>query len=79
MIKHSPKTLLPADSFYVIIHAHRQFFTTFHAAAFQDRPAISGSHARPETVHAQPAMNSWLISPLWHNLSFRSGIINDNL
>jgi hypothetical protein len=50
----------------VIVHPRRQANAAASAAASQHFASIGGSHARPETMHAQAAANLWLISSLRH-------------
>ena len=56
----------------MIIHRHGQLMATLRAAALEDDPTVSGGHASPKAVHAQSAMNFWLISPLRHYYTFLS-------
>jgi len=59
-----PGSPLPTNPFNVIVHADGEFVAATSAAALEDFATISGSHASPEAVHAQAAVNLRLISPL---------------
>jgi hypothetical protein len=50
----------------MIVHRYGQFVAALGAAPLQNILAVRSPHAMTETVHAQAAMNFWLISPLRH-------------
>jgi hypothetical protein len=58
---------IPVNFLNVVIFCNRQAIATFGAPGFQDFAPISRRHARPKTVHAQPAADFGLVSTFGHS------------
>jgi hypothetical protein len=67
---HRKQGLLPTNPFNVVIHRYRQFMTATQAAPFQHFPTIGSCHTLAKAMYTQASVNSWLISPFRHPVSF---------
>jgi hypothetical protein len=57
---------LPSHAFNMIVGRNSQLMASFKTAPSEYLTTIGGRHSRAKPVHAKPLVDSWLISPLWH-------------
>jgi hypothetical protein len=59
-------SLLPSNTFHMIIHGNREFMTATGASSLKYFLSVSGGHSSSKSMNAQASMDFRLVSAFWH-------------